>query len=154
MYRTGDDDLLDMGSFFEETGLFSIQEAWDKGWNEMVDENLKTHNKSLLQAQFKKRFSNLEFINPSDADIDCFKICQSDGKASIAKVAEDDEFKDMLAFFGYVTKRVRQENDLKYYLYIEPIYSESAYNFVWKECKGIATTSLIKVVSNQYLKTG
>lgn len=137
MYRVGDDDLLDMESFFEETGLFNIQEAWDKGWREIVDENLKTHNKSLLQTQLKKRFSDLEFVNPSDVGIDCFKICQSDSKASIAKIAEDDEFKDMLAFFGYVVKRVRQENDLKYYLYIEPIYSESAYKFVWDDCKGI-----------------
>lgn len=43
----------------------------------------------------------------------------------------------MLAFFGYTAKRARQENDLKYYLYIEPIYSNSVYEFVWKECKGI-----------------
>lgn len=56
MYRAGDDDLLDMESFFEEAGLFSLQEAWNKGWEEIVDENLKTHNKSLLQSQLKKSF--------------------------------------------------------------------------------------------------
>ena len=137
MYRAGDDDLLDMESFFEEAGLFSLQEAWNKGWEEIVDENLKTHNKSLLQRQLKKRFPDLEFVNPSDDDIDCFKIYQCDGKVSIANIAEEDEFKDMLAFFGYVVKRVRQEDDLKYYLYVEPVYSENAYDYVWRECKGI-----------------
>lgn len=150
-----DDDILDMELFIKNTGIFTIQEVWNKGWNEIVDENLKTHNKSLLpKKQLLKRFPNLEFINRNDSDVDSFKICHKDGNTSIIRIAEYEEFKNMLAFFGYTAKRVRQENGLKYYLYIEPIYSNSAYEFVWKECKGICYHFTDKGSVKSILKNG
>lgn len=56
IYRI-DDDILDMELFIKNTGIFTIQEVWNKGWNEIVDENLKTHNKSLLQKTASQEVS-------------------------------------------------------------------------------------------------
>ncbi len=124
----GDNDIYDMIDFLTEELGMDEQEACYSGWNYIIDENLKTHDRELLKKKLSEHFNNIAFIDEKEGNKSPFYVYFTD-RQSVFKLSTNEYFLNIIAFFNY-TRNFIKKVDGKYAIYLEPTYSESADGWV------------------------
>ena len=116
-------------------------------YNQYIIENLKTYNIGKVIDKIK------DYINSKDIQFEYDNKEKKENFNIIIKKQEYNKYidiiKNILSFYNYYIT-VEDTSYFKVKLYIEPLYSESADNFVYNECDGILYHFVIPQIKFNY----
>lgn len=126
-----------MKDFFgDDLPNYVLESAKNNEYTDYILETLKSHNVNLLIKKIKEKFSKdhvitiIEIINNVEVKPASFGI------DSDIDLSDENEFNNLLEFFGYYITQVRTLDNGLYYHIISPKYTDDANDMVYKDNNG------------------